>query len=1162
MHLATRFASLRCLGALAATLACSIAASAMPTVTSLSGDVLAYQENQNQDTTPALIDAGSNATVSMSIAAGVSKFQFRFTAGSTAAEDYLYFGNYGTGTGQIAVGYLDNGSGTYGDYAKVGGVVIGTWDSATNTITFNASATNAAVTTLVRNLRYSNSAQYSPSTATRTVRLSFTDSTNQTLNVDTSITVAAVNDAPRFMGAGYSAIDFGTAIGSSGYGRAIAQQTDGKYVVVYDLWDVDWNNHLAVARFNSDGTLDSTFGTAGLYHSPLLITDNSSTTSKGLLIRTDAGQAGKIVVSTSDSTSILLFQLNADGTLDTTFGTAGLCRFDAGDGASGEEVCAITQQADGKIIAVGSFYDSISRQCSITLWRFKADGSGVDTTFASPLGFARTMIGSNYSYGYNVLVQPDGKIVLGGLVPGANSGSDSWDIGIRRYNTDGTLDTSFGTAGMAQLDYADTHESSTRIARQSQGANAGKIIVAGEYTINPGATSPSGDLVVARLNPDGTLDPTFGTAGWTVLNITSSNTDRPSCVIVDANDSITITTGLMYNCAAAVVRLTSEGALDPSFNATGKLVLDGVADSSMLAGAIVDSCGQLVLIGLFEDFIPNPLTGYANGFPVLARLHPDGTFDAMGNSPFIPGGTAVVIDPDIQLFDGELDAANYSGSTLALRRHGGANANDIFATTGTLSFTGANFIVGGTTIGTFTNTAGTLTITFNANATTALLRTAFRQITYRNSSATPPPAVQLDWLFSDGNTGTQGSGGAQTALGVTVVDIAIPRIYAITPAAGPVAGGTAVTLRGRYFTNGASVRFGTTAATSVTLNNATSITAVAPAGTAGVVHLGVTTTNGTSPQWANDQFTYIGVPTITGIAPMRGPLADGTAVTITGTNLTAATAVRFGATAATSYTVNSATQITATAPAGTAGTVDITITTAGGTSSTTVADQFTYAAAPAVTSLSRSAGPAAGGTTVVLTGTSFTAATAVRFGTTAAASFTVDSPTQITAVSPAGAAGTVDLSVTTAGGTSAAIAADRFTYIATIANFTTWALCNFSPADLVNPAISGATADPDGTGITNLLRYACALPARGPVAAPGTATFNTSANPTIVIFSFPMCAAAADLSYVVQISTDFITWTTAGTYATTGTARTVASTVTAPAGATRFFVRLKVTQVP
>jgi len=153
-------------------------------------------------------------------------------------------------------------------------------------------------------------------------------------------------------------------------------------------------------------------------------------------------------------------------------------------------------------------------------------------------------------------------------------------------------------------------------------------------------------------------------------------------------------------------------------------------------------------------------------------------------------------------------------------------------------------------------------------------------------------------------------------------------------------------------------------------------------------------------------------------------------VTITGANFTGATAVKFGATAATTFTVNTATQITATAPAGSAGTVDVTVTTAGGTSATSAADQYTYAAAPTVTAISPTAGPTAGGTVVTITGTNFTGATAVKFGATAATTFTVNTATQITVTAPAGSAGVVDVTVTTAGGTSATSAADQYTYVA------------------------------------------------------------------------------------------------------------------------------------
>ena len=173
----------------------------------------------------------------------------------------------------------------------------------------------------------------------------------------------------------------------------------------------------------------------------------------------------------------------------------------------------------------------------------------------------------------------------------------------------------------------------------------------------------------------------------------------------------------------------------------------------------------------------------------------------------------------------------------------------------------------------------------------------------------------------------------------------------------------------------------------------------------------------------------VAAPTVTSVSPTSGSTAGGTSVTITGTNFTGATAVTFGSTAASSYTVNSATQITATSPAESAATIDITVTTGGGTSATSASDQFTFTASPpTVTAVSPTSGSTSGGTSVTVTGTNFTGATAVKFGTTAATSYTVNSATQITATSPAEAAATIDITVTTPAGTSATSASDHFTF--------------------------------------------------------------------------------------------------------------------------------------
>src|SRR5206468_172260 len=146
------------------------------------------------------------------------------------------------------------------------------------------------------------------------------------------------------------------------------------------------------------------------------------------------------------------------------------------------------------------------------------------------------------------------------------------------------------------------------------------------------------------------------------------------------------------------------------------------------------------------------------------------------------------------------------------------------------------------------------------------------------------------------------------------------------------------------------------------------------------VDVRVTTVGGTSATSGADQFTFVAAPTVTSVNPTAGPTAGGTSVTIAGTNFTGATSVKFGATNATSFSVDNASQITATSPADAAATVDVTVTTAGGTSATSGADEFTFVAAPSITSLSPTAGPSAGGNSVVITGTNLTGATSVKFG--------------------------------------------------------------------------------------------------------------------------------------------------------------------------------------
>lgn len=239
----------------------------------------------------------------------------------------------------------------------------------------------------------------------------------------------------------------------------------------------------------------------------------------------------------------------------------------------------------------------------------------------------------------------------------------------------------------------------------------------------------------------------------------------------------------------------------------------------------------------------------------------------------------------------------------------------------------------------------------------------------------------------------------------------------LAPTSGSSGGGTTVHIYGTNLAGTTAVKFGTKPATSFTQVSSTHVQAVSPAGS-GVVGVTVTTPGGTS---APSNFFYVNPPSKNTASPTNGPTAGGTTVTITGNNLGNATSVTFGAAAGT-ITANTAGSITVTTPAGTAGPASIVVTTPGGS---TDGLTFTYEGTPTISAVSPTTGTTVGGDTVTITGTNLADTTQVTFGGTTA-SFGPISDTTIAAVTPAHAAGTVDVVVTTPGGT--ATATNAFTY--------------------------------------------------------------------------------------------------------------------------------------
>lgn len=248
------------------------------------------------------------------------------------------------------------------------------------------------------------------------------------------------------------------------------------------------------------------------------------------------------------------------------------------------------------------------------------------------------------------------------------------------------------------------------------------------------------------------------------------------------------------------------------------------------------------------------------------------------------------------------------------------------------------------------------------------------------------------------------------SVGATYVDPGpAPTVTSLSPNKGTVGGGTIVTINGTGFNHVTGISFGNAEATTWTVVSPTKITVTAPPYVnPQLVNVLVTTWAGTSPVVAWKTWFNYGnypVPDVDVLSPNRGPTTGGTTVVITGTNFTAATGVTFAGVPATSFTVNSDTQITATAPPfATPYLVSVKVTGPGGTSAhegwNTAFGYQPPGSPPNVDSRTPSQGPISGGTVVTITGTNFTGATGVTFGNVAAPSVTVNSSTSITATTP------------------------------------------------------------------------------------------------------------------------------------------------------------------
>jgi uncharacterized delta-60 repeat protein len=367
---------------------------------------------------------------------------------------------------------------------------------------------------------------------------------------------------------------------SDDYGYSLAIQSDGKILLggscgYEDNWD------FCIARFDSNGTLDTSFGTDGK-----VIQDIGSNDDRGysLAIRPN----GKILLGGScyngSDYDFCIARFDSDGNLDLSFGSSGIVMQPIGSGHDYGQSLAI--QPDGKILLGGSCYNGSNIDFCIA--RFDSDGN-LDTTFNYPNGYKIQSIGSGNDEGFSLAIQPNGKILLGGYCQGVSNA----DFCIARFNSDGTLDTSFGTGGRVIQPIGSSIDYGYSSAIQPDG----KILLGG-FCDNGGRW----DFCIARFEINGTLDTSFGTGGKVIQPIGSSHDYGQSLAIQP--DGKILLGGSCYNGSNidfCIARFNPDGTLDTSFGSSGKVIQP--IDSSLDYGysLAIQPNGKILLGGYCDN---------------------------------------------------------------------------------------------------------------------------------------------------------------------------------------------------------------------------------------------------------------------------------------------------------------------------------------------------------------------------------------------------------------------------------------------------------------------------------------------------------------------------------------------------------------------------------
>jgi uncharacterized delta-60 repeat protein len=445
-------------------------------------------------------------------------------------------------------------------------------------------------------------------------------------------------------------------------------QSDGK-IVAAGFASNGSNNDFALVRYNSNGSLDNTFGTNGIVTTPV---GTSGDIAYSIAIQSDdkivaAGYAGG-----GSNSEFALVRYNSNGSLDNTFGTNGIVTTPVGTG--GDEASSVSIQSDGKIVVAGSSWNGSNYDFAVV--RYNSDGS-LDNTFGTN-GIVTTPVGTSADIARSVAIQSDGKIVAAGHI---NNGSND-DFALVRYNSNGSLDNTFGTNGIVTTLVGTSNDRAYSIAIQSDG----KIAAAG-YSWNVSDI----DFAVVRYNSNGSLDITFGSNGIVTTPVGSS-VDIAYSIAIQSDGKI-IAAGYSLNIGNndfAVVRYNSNGFLDNTFGINGIITTSVYVGSSgdIARSVAIQSDGKIVA------------AGYAGGQSVydfaLVRYNSNGSLDntfetdgivttPVGISESNVNSVAIQSDGKIVAAGYSLDLADYFGDFAVARYNADGTLDNTFGQNGTIT---------------------------------------------------------------------------------------------------------------------------------------------------------------------------------------------------------------------------------------------------------------------------------------------------------------------------------------------------------------------------------------------------------------------------------------------------------------------------------------------